>query len=273
MKCKICNKSYKQVGSHIKQHQITSEEYYCKYLKKDDTESQCKLCGVKTEYLDSNIGYRKYCSRKCQVSDPKRVIKIKQTKLEKYGDENYNNIEKNKQTCLNRYGVEYSTQISQMKENSKKTLLRKYGVDNASKSDYIKEKKKHTMLNNYGVEYPLQIPEVRKSLRLSAISRIEQNKLNGNQLNPNYNPEACKIIDEYGKKHGYNFQHAENGGEHHIKELGYFVDGYDKEKNVAIEYYEKAHKNQKERDKKRKQEIIDKLDCEFIELKEWELND
>ena len=27
-----------------------------------------------------------------------------------------------------------------------------------------------------------------------------------------------------------------------------------------------------ERDKRRKQEIIDLLECEFIEIKEWELN-
>ena len=37
------------------------------------------------------------------------VDKIKKTKLEKYGDENWNNQEKNKQTCLNKYGTEYST--------------------------------------------------------------------------------------------------------------------------------------------------------------------
>ena len=37
---------------------------------------------------------------------PGSVEKIKQTKKEKYGDENYNNPEKNKKTCLERYGVE-----------------------------------------------------------------------------------------------------------------------------------------------------------------------
>jgi hypothetical protein len=84
----------------------------------------------------------------------------------------------------------------------------------------------------------------------------------------NYNREACKIIDDYGKKHGYNFQHAENGGECKIKSDNtyYFVDGYDKEKNVVIEYYEKAHKGQRERDVMRKQKIVDILNCEFIEL-------
>lgn len=43
--------------------------------------------------------------------------------------------------------------------------------------------------------------------------------------------------------------------------------GYDEDKNVVIEYYEKSHKNQKERDERRKEEIIDFLGCEFIELK------
>lgn len=87
---------------------------------------------------------------------------------------------------------------------------------------------------------------------------------------PNFNPKACYIIEEYGKKHGYNFQHALNGGEYHIKELGYWVDGYDKEKNVVIEYQEKSHlsSKRKEQDLKRKERIISLLKCKFIEI--WE---
>ena len=63
-------------------------------------------------------------------------------------------------------------------------------------------------------------------------------------------------------------QHAENGGEYHIKELGYWVDGYSEEKNIVIEYYESFHEKQKERDERRKQEIIEFLGCKFIEIKE-----
>jgi hypothetical protein len=81
---------------------------------------------------------------------------------------------------------------------------------------------------------------------------------------PNYNHEACNIIDEYGKEHNYNFQHALKGGEYHIKELGYWVDGYDKEKNVVIKYYEKHHNKQIEKDKKRKERIMEILKCKFI---------
>jgi len=109
--------------------------------------------------------------------------------------------------------------------------------------------------------------EAIRNIRLGAIKRI-QNNMNNNQFYPNHNPAACKIIEEYGKTGGYSFQHAENGGEYFIKELGYWVDGYDKTKNVAIEYYEKGHIYRKERDEKRKQEIINYLNCEFIEIGE-----
>jgi hypothetical protein len=105
----------------------------------------------------------------------------------------------------------------------------------------------------------------RTKMRVSAINRMK--RLWG-QVTPNYNPVACKIIDEYGAKHGYNFQHAENGGEFYIKELGYWVDGYDREKNVVIEIDEPHHLRtmQMERDKKRQEEIIQLLQCQFIRI-------
>jgi hypothetical protein len=81
---------------------------------------------------------------------------------------------------------------------------------------------------------------------------------------PRFNPNACKIIEQYGLENGYNFQHALNGGEFYIKDLGYFVDGYDKEKNVVIEYYEKHHNNQIEKDMYRIQQIKQKLNCKII---------
>jgi hypothetical protein len=90
----------------------------------------------------------------------------------------------------------------------------------------------------------------------------------------NYNPKSIPIIDEYGKKYGYNFQHAENGGEFKFNINGkfYFVDGYDAEKNVVIEYYETFHKNNIEKDLQRQLKIEKFLKCKFIILKEWTYN-
>lgn len=43
------------------------------------------------------------------------------------------------------------------------------------------------------------------------------------------------------KDSNFFIQHAENFGEFYIKELGYYVDGYDKENNIVYEWDEKWH--------------------------------
>jgi len=106
--------------------------------------------------------------------------------------------------------------------------------------------------------------ETKKKMRLSAIKRIEKNK---GQIKPNYNPRAIPILESNAEKLNItDLQHAENGGEFYIKDLGYWADGYSKSTNTWFEYYEKRHRFQIEKDKKRKQEIINYLKCEFIEI-------
>jgi len=88
---------------------------------------------------------------------------------------------------------------------------------------------------------------------------------------PNYNPEGCKYFENLMKETGTFIQHAENGSEYHIKELGYFVDGYDKKNNIVYEYDEAGHYNHngtlKERDIQRQKEITEHLNCKFIRIK------
>jgi very-short-patch-repair endonuclease len=71
-------------------------------------------------------------------------------------------------------------------------------------------------------------------------------------------------------------QHAMNGGEYGIPELGYFVDGYDKDNNTVYEFDEKHHYlpngELRECDKNRQKEIEDFLKCKFIRIKEDEIN-
>jgi hypothetical protein len=69
---------------------------------------------------------------------------------------------------------------------------------------------------------------------------------------------------------GINIQHAENGGEFHIKELGYWVDGYDKENNTVYEWDEKSHYingELREKDLIRQKEIKAFLNCKFIRIR------
>jgi len=92
------------------------------------------------------------------------------------------------------------------------------------------------------------------------------------QIYPNYNPNACKFIDIIGKKLGYNFRHAENGGEIFIDGVCCWVDGYDVEKNVIIEYDEPYHYDRKgklkQKDIDRMNKIIQHTNCKFYRYNE-----
>lgn len=109
--------------------------------------------------------------------------------------------------------------------------------------------------------------EHKRKIRLSTIARIQNRS---GQMVPNYSSDACRAIERYGRKHGYNFQHAENGGEFYIKELGYWVDGYDAKRNVVIEFHESRHYTLdgqlKLQDQQRQHEIVEHLECRFVIL-------
>ena len=73
------------------------------------------------EYRNYNKNLKKYNVYFCNKC---KNIKSKRTKLILYGDENYNNIEKNKKTCIEKYGVEHYNKLDDLrkeyeKENSK----------------------------------------------------------------------------------------------------------------------------------------------------------
>ena len=107
---------------------------------------------------------------KAYLEKPEIKNKIKQTKLERYGNENYNNREKFKetlnnnpqivehmidnikQTFLKNYGTEIPMQLESVKNKFKQTCLEKYGVENPYQSEEVKEKIKQILIENYGVD-------------------------------------------------------------------------------------------------------------------------
>ena len=87
------------------------------------------------------------------------IQKSKQTKLEKYGNANWNNTEKAKQTCLAKYGVENYTQTKEYLAKQKHTCIKKYGAKSYIEStDYkrhlpdILAKQKQTNQTRYNAD-------------------------------------------------------------------------------------------------------------------------
>ena len=79
--------------------------------------------------------------------------KIKQTKLERYGDAGYLNHEKMKQTNFERYGYETPFGNEGVKEKSKHTIKERYGVDNVFQLDMFQMKAKSSRIESLSVPY------------------------------------------------------------------------------------------------------------------------
>lgn len=87
-----------------------------------------------------------------------RNAKIKNTKQRRYGNENYNNTEKNRETKLENHGDENYNN----RDKAEKTMLNLYGETHAMKRVDFQEKAKATLMENYGVSVPLNHPDVKK---------------------------------------------------------------------------------------------------------------
>lgn len=162
-----------------------------------------------------------------------------------------------------RFGVDISTQ---MKYNISQRLIAFQPMKNP-----IHVAKMVEMRYKNGGFY--HTSETILKIRLKCIETIQQRI---GQMFPAYNICSIHIMEQYGKENGYNFQHAENGGEVHIKSLGYWLDGYDKENNVVIEFYERRHydrlENLDEKDLRREREIINHLSCKYIRINAFDVN-
>jgi|ERR1035437_7422494 hypothetical protein len=159
--------------------------------------------------------------------------------------------------------ISIGTKLAMKNMNDEKKKLMKENQIKSFEDPKIREKISNS---HKGI---IRSDKTRKKHRLSMIKHIKEK--NGG-IAPMFNIKACHFMDEYGKQNGYNFQHALNGKEYYVENLGYFVDGYDKERNIVFEYDELHHFNMfgvlKEKDIKRMDEIKNHLNCKIIRYNE-----
>lgn len=140
--------------------------------KREFPPMECEVCGITFVPRDSR---RRTCSRICggRLGNTKSAReKARQTKLEKYGDPNFNNREKVRKTTQEKYGEEYinSSQVPEIKKKIVDTYTERHGgMGMASKSAAKKTlettKKKFGVENDESIENVYQIKDVKDKIR------------------------------------------------------------------------------------------------------------
>ena len=139
IKCIICKKECKSGAAFSKhihsKHNITSKDYYDKYLKQEN-EGICLVCNKNTPFLSINKGYQKHCCAKCAQIDPN----VNNTFRNNNPQKNPEIRNKTKQTCQEKYNVDYTLQVKEFRDKGKQTLLINLGVENVYQLPEIQKK-------------------------------------------------------------------------------------------------------------------------------------
>ena len=195
---------------------------------------KCDIC-ENVKYINFSVynkNIRKYniytCSNKCAV------FKNKKTKFEKYGDENYNNLQKRLDSNLVKFGVDNPSKLKEVKEkikdtkfkrygdenynnrnlskktkfekygdenynnrvDCKATTLEKYGVSHYSKTNEYKEKIKNTCVDRYGVDNYSKTNEYKEKIKNTCIDRYGVDSSNKSDIIKK--KKVLSMLDKYG---------------------------------------------------------------------------
>lgn len=184
---KYC-KSNGQFARHLKQHNLTYQNYYENYVS--GVKMIC-ACGKPKTFYQQTETYANSCGdpvcigelireTKANWSDDQRLndsVNKKKRAALRTKEDLQKSRETRKKTNNERYGVDYTTQSSQMMNKSKITKKERYGNEYYSNPELtskswqaktgeeisiISDKKRKACVEKYGVENPLFLPDIRK---------------------------------------------------------------------------------------------------------------
>lgn len=147
----------------------------------------CPISNKQTKFLSFELGYQKYYSNKEAAigSKNKRLSRMKEAFVEKYGVEHYSHTEEFAEKIKLKHS-DGMYDYDAITKKSKDTRLRKYGTENYNNKEKNKNTKKTrygdeyynnrpkakaTSMNNYGVSNYNKLPERRRVLSKLQISK------------------------------------------------------------------------------------------------------
>ena len=141
--------NYKSIQNDYKQQGITFKQLIYHFLMDDVFEikkPKCLYCDNNVErFYPYKMEYAPYCCKKCSDLSPIKHQHEEETNLQKYGKTRWNNREKSKETCQQKYGenITNPSQLQEVKEKKKETMQLHYGVDNPGQKHDHSEKCKN----------------------------------------------------------------------------------------------------------------------------------
>ena len=128
------------------------------------------------------------------------------------------------------------------------------------------EHRKNISLAQIGTKHS---EETKRKMRISRINNIIEN--NGG-VKPSINKRSFEYFSNLEKEKNWDGLFGFKNYEYHIKELGYFIDYYEPNLNIVVEYDEVPHYNidnsLKEKDIVRMEQIKEYLKCKFFRYNE-----
>jgi len=110
--------------------------------------------------------------------------------------------------------------------------------------------------------------ETKEKMRISYVKTVIKN----GGRNPRFNLNAINYFKKLELEFNWNGIYATKNSEYFIESLGYFVDYYEPHLNIVVEYDEPRHYyangTLKQKDIKRMEKIISKIDCKFYRYDE-----
>lgn len=166
------NKYNRFVFEQYKQHFDNISEFIYYYKNNLKEKPKCKVCGKELKFSLVTYKYPTYCSVGCRSKDKDNLLKQQQTCLERYGVKNiFEDKQRIKQAVQNKYNVENVANLQWVKDKKKATCKKKYGVDSYTKTKECKDKVKKTCLKHFGKTSNLATKEHKEKLKQYSIKK------------------------------------------------------------------------------------------------------
>ena len=144
-------------------------------------------------------------------------------------------------------------------ETKQKMSKAQLGNTNCLGRKHTEETKQKMSKTRLGKKGKKLTAETKHKIREAKIKWIECQHCDGQPLSPTIGKNETQILNNLEKNIGYKIIRQ-------YRVIGYFLDGYCKELNLAIEVDEEHHQKQKGADAIRENNIKNELNCDFLRL-------